>query len=70
LRRPVELRLQHTVWEVSRAVGVGVGTDLNLTVHCKEQGGGLRGERVDFAVALSLWVAPELGVDVYTQVQQ
>jgi hypothetical protein len=68
--RPKRGTLQHTVWEVSRAVGVGVGTDLNLTVHCKEQGGGLHGERVDFAVALSFWVAPELGVDVYAQVQQ
>jgi hypothetical protein len=68
--RPKRGTLQHTVWEVTKAVGVGAGTDLNLTVHCKEQGGGLHGERVDFAVALSLWVAPELGVDVYAQVQQ
>lgn len=62
--------LQHTVWEVTKAVGVGAETDLSLTIHCKEQAGGLDGERVDFAVALSLWVAPELGVDVYAQVQQ
>ncbi len=68
--RPKRGTLQHTVWEVTKAVGVGIGTDLNLTVHCKEQAGGLHGERVDFAVALSLWVAPELAVDVYAQVQQ
>lgn len=68
--RPKRGSLQHTVWEVTKAVGVGAGTDLNLTVHCKQNGGGLHGERVDFAVVLSLWVAPELGVDVYAQVQQ
>ena len=62
--------LQHAVWEVNRAIGVGSGSNINLTVHCKEQAGGLQGERVDFAVTLSLWVAPELGVDVYTQVEQ
>ncbi|MDH3043865.1 S8 family peptidase [Gordonia alkanivorans] len=62
--------LQHAVWEVNRAIGVGVGNTIDLTVHCKEQAGGLSGNRVDFAVALSLWVAPELGVDVYNQVQQ
>ena len=62
--------LQHLIWEVDRATGVGAGSDLSLTVTCKEQAGGLNGQTVDFAVALSLWVAPELGVDVYTQVQQ
>lgn len=68
--RPKRGTLQHTVWELTKAVGVGAGTDLNLTVHCKEQGGGLRGDRVDFAVALSLWVSPELEVDVYPQIQR
>ena len=62
--------LQHAVWEVNRAIGVGAGSDLELTVHCKEQAGGLNGERVDFAVVLSLWVAPTLNVDVYAQVEQ
>nr|WP_253945693.1 S8 family peptidase [Nocardioides sp. zg-DK7169] len=62
--------LQHTVWEVQKAIGLGAGNDLSLTVQCKEQAGGLQGERVNFAVALSLWVAPELDVDVYNQVRQ
>lgn len=68
--RPKRGTLQHTVWEVTKAIGVGSGSDLDLTVQCKEQAGGLRGDRVDFAVALSLWVAPEVSVDVYAQVQQ
>jgi hypothetical protein len=36
----------------------------------KEQAGGLKGDRVDFAVVLSLWVEPTLNVDIYTQVKQ
>lgn len=61
--------VQHLVWEVTRPVPYGQGQTLRLTVRCAEQAGGLGGDRVQFAVALSLWVAPELGVDVYTQVR-
>jgi hypothetical protein len=68
--RPKRGTLQHVEWEVAKAIGVGQGSDLELTVNCKGQAGGLQGERVKFAVVLSLWVAPELNVDVYTQVQQ
>lgn len=68
--RPKRGTLQHVEWEITKAVGVGQGSDLELTVNCKGQAGGLQGERVDFAVVLSLWVAPELNVDVYTQVRQ
>lgn len=68
--RPKRGTLQHVEWEVVKAVGVGQGSDLELTVNCKGQAGGLQGERVTFAVVLSLWVAPELSVDVYSQVQQ
>ena len=68
--KPKRGTLQHVEWEISRTVGVGQGSDLELTVNCKGQAGGLQGQRVDFAVVLSLWVAPELNVDVYTQVRQ
>ena len=68
--KPKRGTLQHVEWEITKAVGVGRGTDLELTVNCKPQAGGLQGERVDFGVVLSLWVAPELNVDVYAQVQQ
>lgn len=61
--------VQHLVWELGRAVPFGQGDSLALTVRCSGQAGGLGGERVPFAVALSLWVAPELGIDVYTQVR-
>lgn len=60
--------VKHLAWEVQTAVATGVGDALTLTVRCTEQAGGLHGQRVPFAVALSLWVAPSLGVDVYTQV--
>lgn len=62
--------VQHAVWEVAKAIAAGQGDDLSLTVQCGAQAGGLNGESVDFAVALSLWVAPELNVNVYEQVQQ
>jgi hypothetical protein len=62
--------LQHAVWEINRAIGFGAGSTIDLAVHCKDQAGGLKGERLDFAVVLSLWVAPTLNVDVYEQVQQ
>lgn len=69
--RPKRGTLQHVEWEVAKAIGVGQGSDLELTVNCKgRQAGGLQGKRVTFAVVLSLWVAPELNVDVYTQVEQ
>lgn len=61
--------LQHSVWEVNRAIGVGEGNSIELAVHCKEQAGGLTGHRVNFAVVLSLWVAPTLNVHIYDQVR-
>ena len=48
----------------------GRGDEFELTVQCREQAGGLNGEAVDFAVAVSLWVAPELEVDVYQEVRE
>jgi hypothetical protein len=62
--------LQHLVWETNRSFGEGQGSALRLTVKCYGQGG-IRDDRteIDYAVALSLWVAPTVGVDVYTQVR-
>jgi len=68
--KPKRGTLQRVEWEVEKSVGVGPGSDLELTVKCKGQAGGLSGRRVDFGVVLSLWVAPELNVDVYSQVRQ
>ena len=42
---------------------------MNIRVKCYEQAGGLGGGAVDFAVAVSLWVAPTINVDVYSQVR-
>jgi len=61
--------VQHQSWEFENAIASGRGSNMAVRVKCYEQAGGLLGERVDFAVALSLWVAPSLGVDVYTQVR-
>lgn len=60
--------VQHQSWELEKAFASGRGSNMAIRVKCYEQAGGLRGERIDFAVAISLWVAPTLNVDVYTQV--
>ncbi len=51
-------------------VASGQGSDMNIRVKCHEQAGGPHGGRaVDFAVAVSLWVAPTINGDVYSQVR-
>lgn len=62
--------IEQQVYETDRASGAGRGDAMVLTVKCDEQAGGLSGEPVSYAAAVSLWVAPELGIDVYTQVAQ
>jgi hypothetical protein len=61
--------VQHQSWELTSAFGSGQGSDMRVRVKCYEQAGGLGGSLVDFAVALSLWVAPTANVDVYAQVR-
>lgn len=62
--------VKHQVWEIDRAVASGYGDSLTAHVKCYGQAGGLGGRTVPYAVALTLWVAPESGIDVYTQVAQ
>ena len=61
--------IQHLTWETSRAFGAGQGSSLSLTVKCFGQAGLQDQDPIDYAVALSLRVAPSIGVDVYTQVR-
>lgn len=61
--------VKHLVWDTQGTVALGQGDDLRLRVRCTEQAGGLLGERVDYAVAMTLWLAPEAGIDVYSQVR-
>ncbi|WOP17371.1 S8 family peptidase [Raineyella sp. LH-20] len=61
--------VQHQSWEFEKALASGQGSNMAVRVKCYEQAGGLLGERIDFAVALSLWVAPALNIDVYSQVR-
>ncbi len=60
--------LQHQVYEASHAVPVGPADVIRVTVQCTEQAGGLGGRLVPYAVAISLEVAEELGVNVYAEV--
>ncbi|MFI7398770.1 S8 family peptidase [Microbacterium sp. NPDC006705] len=61
--------VQHQSWELTSSFGAGQGSNMVVRVKCLEQAGGLAGEQVDFAVALSLWVAPTVNVDIYNQVK-
>jgi hypothetical protein len=61
--------VKHLVWESTKSVPHGRGDSLTLKVKCVEQAGGLRGERIDYAVALSIWIAPTLNIDIYSQVR-
>jgi hypothetical protein len=60
--------VQHQIFEGVGAVPVGPTDHLRLTIQCYEQAGGLNGRRVPYGIAVSLEVAPELGVDVYESV--
>lgn len=61
--------VQHLSWTTSSAWAAGQGSEITIRVKCFEQAGGLDGELVDYAAAASVWVAPSIGVDVYTQVR-
>jgi hypothetical protein len=60
--------IQQQTYRTARASAAGRGDPLALTVRCVEQAGGLSGQQASYAVALSLWVAPELGIEVYEQI--
>ena len=61
--------IQHLSWETQRAWASGQRTAISIRVKCYEQAGGLNGELIDYAAVASIWVAPAIGVDVYSQVR-
>jgi len=60
---------KHLVWDTTKTVPHGHGDTLTLKVKCLEQAGRLEGDRIDYAVALSIWIAPTVGIDIYSQVR-
>ncbi|MGL4304671.1 MAG: S8 family peptidase [Mycobacteriaceae bacterium] len=61
--------VQHASWEFGKAFPSGQGSAMSLAVQCRGQAGRLSGESIDFAVALSLWIAPTVNVDIYNHVK-
>lgn len=61
--------LQHLIWDTKGTFGVGRGSSMALRIKCFGQAGLQEDPSIDYAVALSLWVAPTIGVDVYSQVR-
>ena len=62
--------VQHLSWETQSAWAAGQGSAISIRVKCYEQAGGLHGELIDYAAVASIWVAPAIGVDVYSQVRE
>jgi hypothetical protein len=60
--------VQHEIFEGTRAVVVPVGARLIIKVNCKEDAGRLT-ESVPYALAVTLEVAPGLGLNVYEEVR-
>lgn len=60
--------VQHLRWERNSAWASGQGSALTIRVKCYEQAGGLYDEMIDYAAVASIWVAPTIGVNVYSQV--
>lgn len=61
--------VQHLTWDMEKAWASGQGSSITIRVKCHEQAGGLYGELIDYAAVASIWVAPTIGVDVYSQVR-
>jgi len=61
--------LQHEVFEGHRAIAIDEGDSLSIQVNCREAAGSLQ-VPVAYALAVSLELAPALGVDVYAEVRQ
>jgi hypothetical protein len=61
--------VQHLSWETHQAWAAGHGSAITIRVKCYEQAGGLQGELIDYAAVATIWVAPAIGVDVYSQVR-
>lgn len=60
--------VQHQIFEGAGAVPITTGDEIRLTVLCMEQAGGLGGNTVPYAVAVSLEVAEALNIDVYAEI--
>ena len=61
--------VQHQSWETHKAFAEGQGSNVTIRVKCFEQAGGLSGDSIDYAAVVSIWVAPAIDVNVYTQVR-
>ena len=60
--------LQHEVCEGNRAVAFVDGDVLAIQVSCRRDGGALE-EAVPYAIAVTLEVAEEIGVDIYNEIR-
>lgn len=62
--------LQHDVFEGERAVAFIDGDDVVVRVNCREDAPGLGEKKVPYALAITLEVAEEIGIDIYAEVRE
>jgi len=60
--------LQHDTFEGESAAAFVDGEDIVVRVSCREDAPGLEG-LVPYAIAVTLEVDPEIGVDIYAEVR-
>lgn len=61
--------VQHEVFEGDAAVAFLDGSEVVILVSCREDAEGLVGE-IPYALAITLEVDPEMGIDVYEEVRE
>jgi hypothetical protein len=59
--------VQHEIMEGNRAVAFVDGDNLEIQVNCRSDAGALE-EAVPYALAATLEVAEDIGVDIYSEV--
>jgi hypothetical protein len=60
--------VQHEIFEGTRAVVIPDGASITIKVNCRAEAGKLR-TSVPYAVVVTLEVAPELGLNIYSEIQ-
>jgi hypothetical protein len=58
-----------SIKSMENAWASGQSAAITIRVKCYEQAGGSYGELIDYAAVASIWVAPTIGVDVYSRVR-
>lgn len=62
--------VQHEVFEGEEAVALIDGDEIAIHVSCREYASGLKDQEVPYALVITFEVAPEISIDVYSEVRE